>query len=70
MKKAALFARDLKKVYQPFPSTPINNNVKEILHTPFQLELPLKIFKIKQVKNIIKTKFNPQNALELRSYNC
>lgn len=54
--KADMFANHLADVFQPFPSiiTPDEEaTIINFLETPFQMDLPIKKFKITEVKNVI-----------------
>lgn len=62
--KADLFANHLAKVFTPHTST--NNvdldDINKFLDSPFQMELPMKNFKIREIKSIIKSEINAKKA--------
>lgn len=61
--KVETFAEHLAKVFQPFPAEDLQTEEKIIkaLEAPFQLDFPIKLFKIKEVSTIIK-KINCKKA--------
>lgn len=60
--KAQMFANHLEKVFKPFPSSQVDASITDFLESPFQMHLPIKYFKAKEIKNLIarsKTKKSP-----------
>lgn len=63
--KATLFAEHLVTVFKPWPiptTTEHANEIENFVNSPFQMELPLKKFKTKEIKNIIRSQINPKKA--------
>lgn len=63
--KANLFAKHLSSIFQPHPSEIPNDEedkIKEYLEAPFQMDLPIKNFKTKEIKRVITREINPRKA--------
>jgi hypothetical protein len=63
--KAQAFANHLQTVFQPFPSAITDEQeaeITEFIEAPFQLDLPIKPFKLNEVKEILQNKLDPQKA--------
>lgn len=63
--KAVTFAEHFTKVFQPFPSEITDNEEKhllEILEKPISQPLPIKPFKVKEVRKLIQSNLKPKKA--------
>lgn len=63
--KADVFAKHLSTVFKPFPSTLTideNSEILRNLEAPFQMDLPIKAFKDREVKRVILYDINPKKA--------
>ena len=59
--KAETFAQHLANVFNPFPQTRpnlVNTEIEEFLCSPLQLSPPIKLFSVKEIKQIIKNERN------------
>ncbi|PNF19341.1 putative RNA-directed DNA polymerase from transposon X-element [Cryptotermes secundus] len=63
--KAATFAKHLSKVFKPFDTETTQEEEYEInnfLDAPYQMNLPMRNFKYKEVETVIKKEINPKKA--------
>lgn len=63
--KANVFAQHLAKVFQPYPpssSAEEEDDIMEFQETPFQMDFPIKKFRLKEVEKIIYNDINPKKA--------
>lgn len=62
--KATAFAEHLANVFKPYPSNTTDENLDtyQYLDVPFQMDLPIAKFKIKEVKQVIAKEINPKKA--------
>jgi len=59
--KSEAFSDHLKGVFTPWEST-TDNEVNQFLEAPFQLDLPLKTFRVEEVWNTIRDTINPKKS--------
>lgn len=63
--KADTFACHLSHVFKPWeiPTTPAHSGeIDDYLKSPYQLDLPIANFKMREIKRIIKTEINPKKS--------
>lgn len=63
--KADAFAEHLGSVFKPFPQEVPNATeqpIHQLLNAPYQMELPIKQLKIKQIKNVLAHNVHPRKA--------